>query len=294
MGYRKVQAEQGYITVSPMPTTEELEKFYADLYYQQSVSTTYAQEYPDDELKYRRLRARLLFHAIRQQRGGISKGNMLEIGCGEGFVLAAGAEEGYQVTGVDFSAHGIERFNPEMRKNFLPGNAYDLLQKLAVDGKKFDICILKNVLEHVLDPKELLSRLQTVLKGGSILAVEVPNDSSVLQERLLQDGRVDREYWFAPPQHLHYFNVGTLRTFMTGNDLKVLDVYGDFPIEHFLLHPGANYIQSPSAGGAAHQARLTLELLAAESGIDAYHRYCQALSGCGFGRNVTVLTQIAA
>jgi hypothetical protein len=57
----------------------------------------------------------------------------------------------------------------------------------------------------------------------------------------------------------------------------------------FLFHPGSNYVLRREQGKAAHQARLTLDLLLAERGLGPYHRFCQAMSGCGIGRNVTVI-----
>jgi len=47
-------------------------------------------------------------------------------------------------------------------------------------------------------------------------------------------------------------------------------------------------------GKGAHQARAALDLLLSQKGIEPYHAFCQAMSQCGFGRNVTVILQLGA
>jgi len=103
---------------------------------------------------------------------------------------------------------------------------------------------------------------------------------------------VDHDYWFLPPQHLHYFNIDTIGPFMESVGFEVVDMFGDFPIELFLFHPGSNYAVNRENGPAAHRARVALDLLLAERGIENYYRFCQAMSACGIGRNVCVLVRV--
>ncbi|MEE9268541.1 MAG: hypothetical protein V3U70_03960, partial [Thermoplasmata archaeon] len=71
--------------------------------------------------------------------------------------------------------------------------------------------------------------------------------------------------------------------------LEVLDLYGGFPVDLFLLHPASNYVRDASQGKAAHLARVAAELSIAEHGMEAFHRYFQGLAGCGMGRTITVI-----
>ena len=119
----------------------------------------------------------------------------------------------------------------------------------------------------------------------------VPNDFSQLQRKALALDLVDREYWFAPPDHLHYFNTENIDAFMERYGLDVVDRFADFPIELFLFHPGSNYVLHPGAGKSAHQARLTLDLLIRDSGIDNYLEFCRSMTRCGLGRNILVIVK---
>ncbi len=291
--YNKQRNNYGFFSATPLPSTTELAEFYAKTYYQNSASTTYQVTYSEDELAQKRLRSELLLHAALLQRKGI-KGQFLEVGCGEGFLLNAASEAGFDVEGLDFSIHGIETFHPRLIGRVHVGDAFDLLDQFIDQGKPVDVCVLQNVLEHVIDPALLLNRIKRLVGPDGLVIITVPNDFSALQEQVMEQKISDREYWFAPPQHLHYFNVDTLIQFVTDMGFGLLDSYGDFPIEMFLFHPDSNYVADKSKGKGAHQARVALDLLLARKGVGPYHRFCQAITGCGLGRNVTVVLQPGA
>ena len=288
--YAKVKSAHGFTSVTPIPSAEELARFYSDVYYQNQASATYQAEYSDEEMAQRRLRANLLIHAVGANLGeAVDRKRFVEVGCGEGFVLAAAAGAGFDVVGLDFSSYGIGKFHPALADRVRIGDAFDLLDQFIAAGERADVCVLQNVVEHVRDPEGLLERVCALVGRNGLAVVTVPNDYSRMQERATELGLTDREYWFVPPQHLHYFNVDNLRAFAGSLSFDVVDTYGDFPIEMFLFHPGSNYVLQREQGKAAHQARLTLDLLLAERGLAPYHRFCQAMSGCGIGRNVTVI-----
>jgi SAM-dependent methyltransferase len=288
--YGKIVAEEGFISATPMPSTAELDAFYANVYYQHQASSTYQAEYSKDEWAQKILRAALLMHALDVVRGKLSRSDQfLEIGCGEGVVLAAAAEAGYSVAGLDFSSFAVEKFNPKYAKDVTTGDAFDLLDRYIGEGRKKAVCVVQNVLEHVRDPDGLFSRIAGVLEPDGHVVVTVPNDFSRIQQLATDLSMIDREYWFSPPQHLHYFNIDNLRTFCEQKGYDVVDSYGDFPIEFFLFHPGSNYVLRPESGKAAHHARIVLDLMLAERGIESYHRFCQAMTDCGVGRNVTLI-----
>lgn len=288
-GFDRKLDGNGVISVTPMPTQDELAAFYADIYYQEAPSATFSDHYSKEEMEQRCRRAELVLFSLAEagSKGGGS--TFLEVGCGEGFLLHAAKEQGYAVHGVDFSDVGLSNFNPHLLDSVEIGDAYQILDNLLSIGELFDVCAVQNVLEHVIDPETLLRRMRRILSPGGVAVVTVPNDFSRVQEKLMEKGLVDREFWFQPPQHLHYFNVDSIRAFANHCGFTVVDAFADFPIDFFLFHPGSNYVGKPECGKGAHEARIMLDLLLVERGMPAYHQFCQALSGCGAGRNVTVL-----
>lgn len=290
--YRKVTNPGGWVSASPLPDAETLREFYADLYYQQPQTSTYQAAYDDTELAYRDLKCRTLLRALAAH-GLTPGGAFLDVGAGEGFLLDAADREGYVVTGADFSAFGLSKFFPRLQPRLLVGDVMTTLDRLAAEGATFAACSAINVLEHVIDPAGLLDSLARVVAPRGTVAITVPNDFSRLQAHLIGEGHIDREFWFVPPQHLHYFNAENLPVFCEARGYRMVDAFSDFPIDTFLLHPGSNYIANPAAGRAAHQARLRHDLLLAEAGLDAYLDYYRALFRVGAGRDITVLLQRA-
>ncbi len=287
--YKCIKSPLGHYSATPMPTPEELEKYYSEEYYQKTPSVTYQNEYSDEEVSHKKLRANLLLFAARKLAK--KAGTFLEVGCGEGFILKAAENSGFEVTGIDYSIHGIRSFHPELEPMIEIGDATQLLLGKATADFRADVCVLQNVVEHVIDPATLLRNIKEVMKKYGIVIVNIPNDCSSMQNDIKTRGHVEEDYWFGPPAHLHYFNSENINVFMESLDFEVLDTYADFPIEFFLYHPGSNYVNDRANGSAAHSARLAIDLLLAENGIENYHQLCQAMTACGIGRNVSVIAR---
>lgn len=282
----------GWRRVTPTPAPEALKAFYAQEYFQASHGT-YAQAYSEEEVAHRRLLARLLLAAIDQGRGTPEggAGRLLEIGCGEGWFLAAADAAGYAVRGLDFSQAGLAKFHPQFLDRAEFGDAFESLDRLIAAGETVEVCVMEHVLEHVADPEALLRRLPRLLAPGGVVAITVPNDFSPLQLAARAAGAVDRDFWLAAPQHLNYFDARSLPAFLARAGFEVALDYASFPIDWYLMHPGSNYVADPALGKAAHRARLAIDLVLAEAGMEAYLGLAKALFACGAGRSLTVIAR---
>lgn len=285
--YKQATTQQGYITTVPLPDKETLANFYRDLYYQAPQSSTYQQEYPQIEIDYKKMKFNVLVHAIKEK--GVIGGKFLDIGAGEGFMMQAAHDQGFSVTGIDFSSFGVEKFNPDMSKFLRSGDLYEVLDNLTSEQKTFSAISAVNVLEHVVDPNLFLAKIKNILAPGGIISVTVPNDFSILQKLALSQQFIDREFWFSPPAHLQYFNTENLERYCKGRGFEVMDAFADFPIDTFLLHPGSNYVMTPENGPAAHKARMLIDLMIAGQGFDKFLAYYRAMFQVGLGRDITVL-----
>lgn len=285
--FKKNQHGQGYISAAPLPTQEELKKFYAELYYQAPQSKSYQESYDDLETNFKHLRCNALLHAFKEQ--GVMNGEFLDIGAGEGYLMNAADQQGYAVTGIDFSSFAVEKFFPDLKNHLIAGDIYDGIARLNSEGKRFKACAAVNVLEHVLDPVLFLSSIRNIMAPAGLLAITVPNDFSGLQKLLRKEGLIDREFWFSPPQHLHYFNTENLPAFCTTSGYRLLDAFSDFPIDLYLLHEGSNYLTDPKNGHSAHRARILHDLMIAEAGLDKYLAFYRAMFKVGTGRSITVI-----
>lgn len=294
MAFSQVKRKFGVVSAIPLPSEKELSEFYAETYFQDSVTTTYQQDYSDRELAHKKLLAKQVVHSVTPFTKSGKECKLLDVGCGEGFILNAAHLAGMHVSGIDFSQYGLEKFHPSLLGNFLQGDAYSLLGQLVEEGTKFDVCILQNILEHVRDPAALLKTVSQLLDDDGVCAITVPNDFSKIQKQAEREGHIDREYWFSPPDHLHYFSTENISSFIQDHGFEMLDFFGSFPIEIFAYHPGSNYTKGDAlAGKHAHQARVSLDLLAAEGGMENFHGLCRSLAKCSLSRTVTVVIKPA-
>lgn len=292
--YKSKKMKLGYVAVTPMPTEEELAKFYKETYYSDGVTATYQSSYTDQELSQKRLRAACTIELISKNLdSGVVDSNVraLEIGSGEGFILQSFADKGWKATGVDFQSAPVEAMNPQVMKDFIEENPTEYLKNVINRGDKFDVIVLQNVLEHVRDPKKLMELLLVAITKNGCILVQVPNDFSDLQMLAKKQNRIDNEYWFSPPQHLSYFNQQSLENFISSVGGKIVDGISDFPIEMYLWGNVSNYAVDKTMGKHAHSARVNLDLFISQKGMDKYLDFYRSCYNVGLGRNLCAVIQ---
>lgn len=284
--------ELGFVEVANKPSEKELEDYYANQYYQQEKSKTYAKKYSQIELDLIRFRINAKFSALNEVLDAHSGKRFLDVGCGEGFVLQFFSEQGYHVEGLDYSSAGLKQHNPDLVNKVRVGNISNLLSDKVKEKRNYDVIWLQNVLEHLPDPISLMNQLKELLAKNGVLVITVPNDFSPLQLRAQELGLVKTQYWVITPDHLSYFNTKTIDNFLNNIGWKVVDKLADFPIDWFIFNQSSNYVEMPSKGANAHQARLELEWLIAQNDISHVNQFYRALSGIQMGRNsVLILTR---
>lgn len=147
-------------------------------------------------------------------------GSYLDAGCGSGervlYVKKTGVKESW----------GLDKFD-HLRKRI--GNIYNQDIANFSPKKKFEVVSIFNVLEHLVDPRLVLKKIQEkALKKRGYLIVQVPNYASL--ERIVF-GR--RWYCFDPPRHLWHFKEKNLVDLLESTGYEVLGVYK----KNAWLHP---------------------------------------------------------
>jgi 2-polyprenyl-3-methyl-5-hydroxy-6-metoxy-1,4-benzoquinol methylase/RimJ/RimL family protein N-acetyltransferase len=280
----------GFLEFSDKPTKEELRTYYADRYFQTSQGN-YRSAYGPVELIYSDNKLAQRVQIIDGLLTG-RIGSMLDVGCGEGFAMAHFQRLGWTVTGLDYSQAGVAAMNPHCLPLLTTGDIDTLLKQIGQSGRKFDLIWLSNVLEHVIDPVDLMSQIRKLLSDGGVLVIIVPNDFSPVQTQLVQQGHISEQFWITPPDHLSYFDNYSLRALGVATGYRCLNVIADFPIDWFLYHPGSNYVADRSLGPAAHRARVQLENLLANKPIHQINQFYEVMAGLGFGRQLTAFFSI--
>ncbi|HLZ64705.1 MAG TPA: class I SAM-dependent methyltransferase [Aliidongia sp.] len=271
----------GFYEASPKPTAEELSEHYRNKYYQQPQGT-FAPAYTEEELAYFHNVAKVAAEtstALRVER------TLLDLGCGEGYFAKAFKTFGWDVSCCDYSEYGIKKHNEDLLPFFSAGDIYESIARYKEQHKRFGLINLQNVLEHVMDPVEILTEIKHILGDGSSLRIRVPNDYSDFQLELVKRG-CTKNTWFAPPEHLSYFNNDGLTNLLTHCGYKIRSLQADFPIELFLANPHSNYWQDRALGKGAHLTRVFCENFLIGKDINAYIEYSEAAAKLGFGREL--------
>ena len=280
----------GFYELAEKTSAQELKKYYEDKYYQEAKGS-YELEYTPDELKYFKVRLEqheAVINACHPPSKTSGTKSFLDVGCGEGYAMSYFRRQGYSVRGLDFSSAGMQSKNPECLDSLITGDVGELLQAEINSSKCYDVIWLQNVLEHVLDPVELLRALRNLVSPEGIAVITVPNDCSNIQREALERGHIDREFWVVPPDHQSYFDNEGLANIACETGWHVMDLLGDFPIDWYLYHPGSNYVSNPSVGKDAHWARVQLELLFSKKPIEDVLGFKRGIAKIGSGRDLTI------
>ena len=96
---------------------------------------------------------------------------ILEIGCGEGYVLSALTEAGIdaELSGVELDERAV-RVARERLGDRATVERQDA-RELASDGRRFDMVMMLEVLEHIPDPAQMLPILDSLTNGWLLLSV---------------------------------------------------------------------------------------------------------------------------
>lgn len=283
--------EYGFLHLAPLPTPEELARFYRECYYE---LVTGGERFPEAarrqaggeamELERRWNRATLFADIHDFLAGRVAGKRVLEIGCGFGDLLAYLQENGYECVGIEPAAVARAEAIKQGLSVFSGTFEEYLAQSPVPDG--FDACLLLNVLEHVPDPRVTVRHVRELLAAGGSILVRVPNDFSELQEAARRKIGGD-PWWVAIPDHINYFSFSSLEALLAGEGFRVRHRQGDFPMEMFLLM-GEDYVHDRSRGAACHRRRIELEMALP---TDLRRRWGQALAEAGIGRNALIVAE---
>lgn len=285
----------GYYELRKKNTKAERDRTFEETYFQEYAGDTYQKSYPPEELDFilnkieeRKLviEQNLLKAGNPHATSGEKVYSLLDIGCGEGFLMQYFYDKGIRVKGIDCGSYAMKTFHPRMLPYLEQGDMETLLPQMAARGETYDVINMDRVLDMVLEPEECIRLAGALMGDTSILVIKVANNYSHLQQMLLYSGDLQKDYWLDDPAHTGYFNREGLVCLLEACGFELLDFYGDTFVDFQLLNPFSNYYEKPETGKAAHNTAVRLEnlfhVLAPEKTVEMY----RILGDMGFGREI--------
>lgn len=271
------------------PNKNYLLKYYQDIYFQKN-KAYYKKKYSKLEIDYINSKLKQKFYIITKILNKKTSCSLLDIGCGKGEFISYFKKKNWKVTGIEKTSIS---FNKNINNNIIAGDAIEILKQLAFEKNKYDLIVMHNVFEHLLEPERVLILIKKILKINGLLSINVPNDESLLQKYLFKKKIIKKKYWIAYPDHINYFNINTFTNFMKKFKFNVVDTLADFPIEHFLFNKKANYIKNKKFGTEAHSSRILFEdFLMKNYNLEEINNYYRSISKIGLGRNINYICKM--
>lgn len=131
----------------------------------------------------------------------VQPGRLLDIGCGFGHALQAAKALGWHVVGTEVSSDAAQ-----LARKYT-GARVHLGDASALDFKdtSFDATTFFDVIEHMPDPKQLLTRVSKYLQKGGVMLIVTPDVGSFSATVM------GRRWNHCHPDHLFYFSRTSIR-----------------------------------------------------------------------------------
>ena len=120
----------------------------------------------------------------------LSRGRVLEVGCGEGFLLSA--IQSKEKAAIDLSLEALRKTSKRTQGSF----SIALAERLPFPTGSFDLVVSVGVMEHFIDDRDATSEIFRVLRAGGRYVALIHVGTSV-SEQLRQKFR---EYFYPRPR----------------------------------------------------------------------------------------------
>ena len=213
----------GLLYIHPWPSEEETRAVYGETYFQNDQFmhggneglfgyADYVAERFNKQPQYAQIARQIaqLLPAVGHRP------RLLEVGCGFGYFLDVAFEENFDVSGLEFNPHAVER----LRRKYAFPIACGALESAELAPGAVDAAVMFDVIEHLRDPFTALDRLRDALAPQGILVlstVDAESWSSRLIGKRLEDFRRTRE-------HLFFFGRATMRAVLERHGFDVLSI----------------------------------------------------------------------
>jgi len=279
----------GHRVLDPMPTREDLDRFYAEQYYKLindgelasdiARASRGGEEAADQENWLRETVHKDIIDILLECAPGK---RVAEVGCGLGELVSDMKQAGLEPLGIDLASDAVEAVKSKGLEA-LEGSLDGLFEDGTIKPESLDAVIFNNVLEFTHDPAHNLKTASKILKPGGVLIVRGGNDFNALQMAAVNSLGL-KEWWVSPPGHINYLTFEAVEAMMHDVGVMPFHRHGEFPMELWLLF-GFDYISDRALGADCHNRRVAFER---SIPTDVRRRLYQAFGQAGLGRTMVI------
>ncbi len=158
----------------------------------------------------------------------ITRGKFLDIGCGSGASVNAAISAGWQAVGIDIDPELVELGKTQLKVDLRCTTLLDS----GFEENQFDFIRLRDVIEHLPNPYDVLLEVKRLLVPGGFVLIATPNEDALpTQLRLLLGLKRNKVATVAPPHHVHGFTPVTLTKILERVDLKRYCIKTTTPVD---------------------------------------------------------------
>lgn len=219
------------IYVNPIPffaPSSDFSKMSLEFQYTRFQHSVTADVLRHDEAQFRRQAAL----AARFAGRATGPGRFFDYGCGSGATVHVASAMGWDATGMDIDPELVEIGRRQLGADLRCGTLPDA----TLPPGRFDFIRLRDVIEHLPNPHEVLVDIARLLQPGGVLLVATPNEASLpTRARAALGVRKTLVATVNPPHHLHGFTPATLERILRRAGLVPVHVETTTPIDRLYV-----------------------------------------------------------
>jgi len=154
-------------------------------------------------------------------QAGLTGGKLLDVGAGFGNLVSAANDRGWEAVGTDISATVVERaatLHPECTFTVVPVEARPWQLPMA----PFNVVTSFEVIEHLLEPADLVAGAREVLRPGGYLALSTPYHG-LLKNIVLSTVAFDKHF-AVEGSHIRFFSDKALRKMLEREGFRLIAI----------------------------------------------------------------------
>lgn len=163
------------------------------------------------------------FYLSLVEKYALNRGRFLDIGCGNGHLLAVARERGWAPIGYDVDCASTQRASKKIGVEILCGD----FARQDWPKQAFEVVSMHHVIEHLKSPMPYLRVIHSILREKGIFFLVLPNihsRSAIFKFRLEKLG-IKRKHvgaYYDTSHHLWYFTPRTLKNLLSKFGFEVL------------------------------------------------------------------------